>query len=470
MKKVGSFLAVLVYPFIFPKPAFAHAFGQLYNLPVPFWLYLYGAAAALIISFLLIVYFVNRAKKDIDYPRLFLFKISTRSLPVNTFKTVSVFFLLLTITAGIVGIDNSYSNFNMTFAWIIFFLGFTYLTVLVGNLWQGYNPWKIIVELGEKLIKRESQGVFIYPQRLSYWPALFIYFILIWFELVGGTTPSKLSLLLIQYTIINFTGVIAIGKKNWFSYCEFFSVFFSLIAKVAPIEANSGKIYLRPPFVDLVGDKAKHFSLLMFIMFMLSSTAFDGFSSTMPWLKLSYRLEEAVGSIIGENSLLTFQGVKTLGLAASSVMFLYVYLTLITIAKVVAKSNKTTLDLALQFAFTLIPIALAYNVAHYYTLLLTEGQNIIRLVSDPFGFGWNLLGTANFVPNIGIVGANFVWHSQVLVILLGHVIAVFLAHIVALRIFPSQKALVSQFPMLVLMVIYTIAGLWILSQPMTTGS
>ncbi len=474
MKKVGFLLAVLVGLFILPKPTFAHAFGQLYNLPVPFWLYLYGAAAALIISFLVIGYFFNKSSREFNYPKFEIPKnisgLIFQSWFIAGLKITSLFFFLLTVLTGIFGIDSAYSNFNMTFFWIVFLLGLTYLTALIGNLWSIINPWKILVELGEKLTSQQALGIFNYPRKLSYWPAVVIYFFLIWWELVGGTSPAKLSILIIQYTLINLTGVIAIGKRNWFSYCEFFSVFFRLISKVAPIEASSGKIYLRPPFVGLVNNKAKHFSLLIFILFMLSSTAFDGFSSTTPWLRLSYRLETIAGSFLGENSLLTFQGVKTLGLAVSPIIFLYVYLVLIAIAKVFTASRQTVLELSRQFAFTLIPIALVYNIAHYYTLLLTEGQHIIRLISDPFGYGWNLFNTANFAPNIGIVGANFVWHSQVLAILLGHVVAVFLAHLVSLRIFPShQKALISQFPMLALMVIYTVTGLWILSQPLTTG-
>ncbi|MEX2027901.1 MAG: hypothetical protein WD988_00185 [Candidatus Curtissbacteria bacterium] len=470
MKIVGIFSAVFGGFFIFPKPIFAHAFGQLYNLPVPFWLYLYGAAAALVVSFLVIGYFFNRSISAFDYPRLFLFKISAKNPFEAILKAVSIFFFLLTTLAGILGIDSSRSNFNMTFFWLIFLLGFTYLCALTGNLWSIVNPWKILVELGENITGREARGIFNYAPKLGYWSALVIYFLLIYFELIGGTGPAKLSLLLVGYTFLNFIGVILIGKRNWFSYGEFFSVFFGLIAKVAPIEVISGKIYLRPPFVGLVRDRAKHFSLLVFILFMLSSTAFDGFSSTLPYLRFSYRLEAIFGSLFTQNSFLTFQVVKTLGLVFSPVVFLCIYLGFIALAKAFTASRQTVLGLAKKFAFTLIPIALVYNIAHYYTLLLTEGQNVIRLASDPFGYGWNLIGSANFTPNIGIVGANFVWHSQVIVILLGHVAAVFIAHLVALSIFPShKKALISQFPMLLLMVIYTTFGLWILSQPLTTG-
>lgn len=358
----------------------------------------------------------------------------------------------------------------MTFFWLIFLLGFTYLSALVGNLWPSVNPWKILVDLGEKITGEEARGIFSYPPKLGYWSALVIYFLLIYFELIGGTTPARLSLLLVGYTFMNFAGVIAIGKRNWFSYCEFFSVFFGLIAKAAPIEVISGKIYLRPPFVGLAREKTRHFSLLVFILFMLSSTAFDGFSATVPYLRLSYRLETIFGSFLSESPFLIFAGVKVLGLVFSTVTFLCIYLVFIAVSKIAGGNSQTTFKLAREFAFSLIPIALVYNIAHYYTLLLTEGQNIIRLASDPFGYGWNLFNSANFTPNIGLLGANFVWHSQVLVILLGHVAAVFLAHLVSHRLFPSpKKALFSQLPMLALMVIYTTFGLWILSQPLTTG-
>jgi hypothetical protein len=117
--------------------------------------------------------------------------------------------------------------------------------------------------------------------------------------------------------------------------------------------------------------------------------------------------------------------------------------------------------------FSLVPIAFVYNIAHYFTLIFTEAPNIFRLISDPFGFGWNIFGSSDYLPQ-AILNANFVWHSQVAFILLGHIVSVYLAHVVAMQIFPSsKKAILSQLPMLVLMVIYTMTGLWILSQPIT---
>ena len=107
----------------------------------------------------------------------------------------------------------------------------------------------------------------------------------------------------------------------------------------------------------------------------------------------------------------------------------------------------------------------AYQVAHYYTYLLVQGQTIIRLVSDPFGWGWNLFGTSSYSTHIGFIDPTFVWYSQIGVIVAGHVVAIYLAHVVALRLLKNPAlAIRSQYPMLGLMVLYTIFSLWLLSQ------
>jgi len=126
---------------------------------------------------------------------------------------------------------------------------------------------------------------------------------------------------------------------------------------------------------------------------------------------------------------------------------------------------------ALLFGYTLIPIAFVYNFSHYFTLLFTDGPRLLSLISDPFGAGWDLFGTAQLVPQpLNPPPARLVWHIQVGLILFGHVISVYLAHAQALRIFPEgRKALLSQFPMLVLMIALTSVGLWILSLPIGAG-
>lgn len=473
MIKKWLFLFLLTLPyFLLPKPAFAHAFGQLYNLPVPFWMYLYGGAAAIVVSFLIIGYFFNKRNQKLSYSTINLsrwgiFSTLTKEWFVTTIKAVSVFLFLFTILTGLIGENSAYSNFNMTFFWIIFLLGLTYLTALIGNVYAFINPWKVLTEWFENSFGEKASGVIKYPKSLGYYPALFFYFLLIWFELIGQTSPAKLSIILIQYTMINAIGVVAFGKESWFRYAEFSGVFLRLIGKISLVEYRLGKLYLRPPFIGLLKDKAEHFSLLLFTLFMLSSTAFDGFRETTPWVRLYWRnFDEPMRAIFGGDSYSLFQ---TFGLLASPFVFLIIYLVFLVLARIITKTRMSAKELSLQFAFSLIPIAFVYNIAHYYTLIFTEGPNIMRLISDPFGFGWNLFNTADYYGRF-ILDANFIWHSQVAFILLGHITGVYLAHVIALNIFPThKKAFLSQLPMLALMVSYTMIGLWILSQPITSG-
>jgi hypothetical protein len=129
-------------------------------------------------------------------------------------------------------------------------------------------------------------------------------------------------------------------------------------------------------------------------------------------------------------------------------------------------SPPTTAATARAFVMTLVPIAVAYHLSHYFSLLLTAGQFIIPLASDPFGFGWNVFGAAKYKVDLGIVSPYVVWYSAVTLIVIGHVVAVFLAHLEALRVFGNRRdALLSQIPMMLLMVAYTTLSLWIFAQP-----
>jgi len=156
---------------------------------------------------------------------------------------------------------------------------------------------------------------------------------------------------------------------------------------------------------------------------------------------------------------------KRAGLLLSPVVYFMLYMAVIAWTRALTKTTLSVRALALEFIVTLVPIALVYNVSHYYTMLLLEGARLPVVFSDPFGFGWNLFDLERQKPYY--VDMGIVWHTQVALILIGHVISVYLAHRVALRVFPSKRlALVSQIPMLLLMVAYTAIGLYVLSLPL----
>lgn len=430
-------LPLLIFNFAlltWPPAAYAHAFGTLYTLPIPLWLYLYGAGAALIISFLAIGFFAKKSTK-FSFPKA---KFQLTQWVIFFLKTLSIAVFALTILTGFFGSQSPIDNFAVNFFWIIFLLGFTYLSALMGNIWAVINPWKIMVEwFGE------IKPLFSYPKSLGYIPALLFYFLLIWLELLSGglgVKPSSLARILLIYSSLTFFATILFGKE-WFEYGEFFSVFFKLIGRLS--------LFSKPG--SLLEDKPNHPTLLLFILFMLSSTAFDGFRSTIVYFRYFFSLNPPMLLLL------------------SLLFFLSLYIIAIFLMKVLSKTTTSIKDLSLQFTYSLIPIGLAYNVAHYYTLLLTQGQSIIPLLSDPFNQGWNLFGSTDYQTNVGLLGASFVWHSEIAVILIGHIVAVFLAHMMALKIFSRRQAFISQIPFIFLMVIYTITGLWILSQPLTIG-
>lgn len=470
--KISTFSFFFALFSLLSPQAYAHAFGQTYALPVPFWLYAYAAGAAVILSFLFIGFFIQEkgnessAPSKICIPQAMSNFLNSPSL-LRVTQYISIFLFALTILTGLLGTDISILNFSMTFFWIIFFLGLTYLTAIVGNIYAVLNPWRIIIDWIEQKRGEKIIGMYVYPEQLAYYPAFIFYFFFIWIELFSYNTPFFLAIYVLFYSFLTVSGVCLFGKNAWFRYGEFFSVFFLLISKISILTKKDEAWYLRLPFVGLLEEKPHHISLVIFILFMLSSTAFDGLSETIVWL---FTVSSFLEILHIPFTVETVRFSHTISLFFSPLVFFALYIFLLWCMKLITKTNLSLQTLALQFGYSLIPIAFVYNFAHYYTLLFIQGQAVIYLVSDPFGFGWNVFGTSDFNPNIAFIDTSIIWHVQVFFILVGHIVAVYIAHRIALQVFPSRKqAILSQIPMLLLMVIYTVIGLWILSQPLTSG-
>jgi hypothetical protein len=165
--------------------------------------------------------------------------------------------------------------------------------------------------------------------------------------------------------------------------------------------------------------------------------------------------------------------VRTFALLSCILLFLGVYAAVCRLAAIASgQSEPGTGMIVRRFVLTLVPISLAYHVAHYFSLLFIGGQYVIPRLSDPLGYGWNLFGTAGYAVDIGFVTPRLQWTVAVVSVVLGHLVAVYLSHVTALRVFRSSSAaLRSQIPMVLLMVSYTMISLWILSQPIVeTGT
>ena len=448
-------------------------------------MYAYGATAALVVSFALVAYFasapiaVTAAPSDRAGERHFVGTLRGGWLVALRLASIST--LALTIAAGLFGTRNTATNISMTLFWIVFALGFYYLTAVIGDLYAVVNPWRSLCGFIERLAPRAFRPRIRYPKGLAYYPALTLYVAYIWIELFAHTQPRSLAVILLIYTAINLVAAVLVGKEAWFKYGEFFAIMFRLAGMLAPIEyvaeqspRPAFRIRLRKPFVGLLERRAGHFSLLLFVLFTLSSTAFDGIHETVPWGDIFWKnLYPMLATATARPYLFLvdfYYYWQWSMLILSPFVYLALYVFFVWLARAAARSTMPLRSLALDFALTLVPIAFVYNVTHYYTLLVAQGAKILPMISDPFGFDWDLFGTARLDMAPFIIDAGNVWHTQVGLILLGHIIGVYLAHVVALRNFSNtQRAVLSQLPMLLLMVIFTTMGLWILSLPIASG-
>ena len=460
--------------------------GAVYNLPIPFGMYASGSAAALVASFAIVAYVLKAQTAGASFAATGRGEGAALQARVprwlaSNLAAAGVLGLLLTIATGVVGNANPLANFSMTFFWIIFGLGLTYVTALIGDIYALMNPWRTLCEWLEQFDREIFRERIRYPEWLGYYPALALYMAFIWIELFGQIQPRTLAAMLLIYTGLNLCAAWLLGKEIWFRYGEFFSVFFRLIGKLAPLEYTRTSdpdhgytVRARKPFLGLLETHADHVSLLLFVIFMLSSTAFDGAHMTLPWVAIFWRGIYPILSAGIDQPYFFFLNIYYLWqwamLLLSPLFYLVIYLSLLWLAKLLARSDIPLRTLALRFAFTLIPIALVYNMTHYYGELFSQGVQIVRMISDPFNAGWNLFGTSRWFGNPIVLDAGTVWHTQVALILFGHIVSVYLAHVEALKVFPGRRhAALSQLPMLALMVLLTTIGLWILSLPIDAG-
>jgi hypothetical protein len=467
VKRARSFAAALgrLPLLLLPAGARAHFFAQPYALPVPFALYAFGAAAALLLSFVVVGARLGPAMDRPAAPA----PIARETSGWTAGRIVAVSLLVLCIVAGFVGTRNALRNINMTLFWIVFVLGVPYAVALVGDFYAPSNPWRALAEAATR-----GPGRHAYPQRLGYLPALLLYMAFIGLELFGHLTPRSLSIALLAYTAINLAGAWLFGCEAWFRYGEFFAVIMRLMGKMS-CRARDPAPRWRPPFVGLLEQPATHMSLVLFILFMLSSTAFDGLHQTESWAAIFWKgIYPVLAQVVAVAPERTYAASaqmyhlwEWLALLLSPLLYLAVFAGFVALMGLASGTRLPARTLVLRFAMTLLPIAFVYHVTHYYPLLLSQGSQLVTLVSDPFGLGWNLFGTADLAIKPIMVDVEVLWHSQVALIVFGHIVSVWLAHVEALRVFPTQRrAAASQAPMLVLMMLFTTLGLWILSLPL----
>jgi hypothetical protein len=441
----------------------AHGIGSIQDLPVPTWLFYYGAAVVLVVSFVALAALwrqpvLESAREGRPFPAGLQRVLLSPALRI-VLGALSVALLCVVTAAALFGSRSTALNLAPTFVYVIFWLGLVPLSVLFGNVWSVLSPWKAAAD-GAVYLAGGGERLREYPERLGRWPAAVLLFAFAALELAYAHPgdPRALGIAILVYSTVTWLGAAVYGRDAWFRYGDGFSVYFGLLSRIAPFAARERdgrrELVVRPPLVGLAGaDSAP--GTLAFVSVMLGAVAFDGFSQTAAWQDRIAELAETAAPDLLQ-TLLNLAGlVVAVGLVAVT------YLAATAVAGRLAGRR----GLAGAFLLSLVPIAFAYVVAHYFTLLVYQGQFAIPLASDPLGRGWDLFGTTDFQPNVTLLSPNTVWYVQVGALVLGHVAGLVLAHDRALAVSPDARtALRAQYPLLTLMVLYTVGGLWLLSR------
>lgn len=467
-------VSAAVLAWLTPVLVSAHGFGQRIDLPVPLYLYMFGGGAVVALSFILLGLLPTRVSEALyAYPRSNLSKLSwfraiSSPIALKPLRVVLVVVLIASTASGLFGTQSAAFNLLPTVVWILFAIGITFTTAFFGNIWSVINPFKTLYEYAEALLAKF--GVTWKPvmtiEGQNVWPAIVFFFGFRWIENVSlmSANPQFLGACVLFYSILTFAGMAVFGKNEWLTKADPFSVFFGFLSRFSITESrkDDGKsqVYLRPPAVGLLNHSATK-SETLFVLLMLSSVAADGMLTT-PLFQNTY------SNLLGFGLPWFFVG--TLGLGGLFFVFAVVYYVFSFLTKVISGDSSSTIEVAQRFVFSLLPISIAYEVAHYISILVIEGQRVLYLISDPFGLGWNLFGTAHYQISYTALNLKFLWNIQVALIVIGHVIAVLIAHTIANRFFKDgHKTLVSQYPMLALMVFYSCLSLWIMAQPIVAA-
>jgi hypothetical protein len=498
-----------------PVEALAHGFAVRYELPLPLGFYLAGAGATVVLSFLLLAVFAGARPAPVDRgPGYRVSRWAGRILSndwvAGTLQGISVALFLLIVATAAFGDENPFNNISTTFVWVIWWVGMMFVNTFIGDIWALANPWDALFGGAERVLRLLNPGARLslerpFPGRLGVWPAVALFLAFAWMELISGEgeAPRQLAVAIISYSLLTWSGMMVFGRRTWLVHGEAFAVVFSTFTRFAPAAFYVGRaggrpccahgmesvdgatigcaacfetappaeraVALRLPGAGLLVQRPVLMSTVAMVLTLLATVTFDGLLATPAWAGIyeyftdlsQPRWWRAPWMAVALN----FHVVATAVFLLLPLGFAAVFLACCRLTAAVA-GEASTARVAGCFALTLLPIAIAYHLAHYMTYFLLSGQYIIPAASDPFGFGWDLFGTAFYKPDIEMVGARFAWYTAVIAIVTGHVIAVYLAHRTALRLFgDGSRTLVSQIPMVALMVAYTMLSLWIIAQP-----
>ena len=471
-------LTAVVTAVVFPDAASAHGLVGRSDLPLPGWLLTWGAALLLIGSFagLVILWTEPKLEGDTWRPsRGALSAFVTHPATSVVFGLASVLLLLLTIYSGIHGTVAPDRNFSVTFVFVTVWLGIVVVSCIFGDVFRALSPWRAVGRAVSRLAGLAAGHrlpvPLTYPSWLGRWPAVVGLLAFLWFELVwgqsgfaaAGVAPSDVAIAAIVYSAITFAGMALFGVETWHERGETFSVYFGMFASMSVFELRDGRLGRRRVFEGTTRWAAAIPGSLALLIVAIGGTTFDGAQEGV--------LKDAVTGTFGA---LAGGGMSpTAALRLTNSLYFTAAIALVAAIfwagfwgmRMVSTEHRTG-ELAMKFAHAFIPIALAYLIAHYFSLTVYQEQaQFTYLLSDPLGEGKNYFGTANSAIDYTVVGATFIQWVQFGAIVIGHAVALAIGHDRALVMFgTSRSAGLSQIWMLTMMIGFSTLGLYLLTQ------
>jgi hypothetical protein len=458
----GAGLAALISP----APAAAHGIVGKADLPIPVWLFSWTAAVVLVVSFVALSTLWRSPQLQAEH-RKRLFRMPDPVAWVASAISVGLFGLVL--YSGFAGAQVANANFSVTFVYVVFWVGMPVASVLFGDVFAALNPWRSCARAIRWVGWRVAPGLFArrlprYPPRLGVWPAVACLIGFAWLELVyvARDEPSTLAALSLGYFLVMLAGMALFGVEEWSGRADGFGVYFNLLSRMSSLcRDKQGVVYARRPLSGLA-DMPVLAGTVALVCTVIGTTTFDGLSNGGVWRTSEPHLQ-SLFSGLGFHQTPSLELAYTLGLLVSVALVAGIYR--LGIAGVRSVSDRYGAgELSRTFAHTLVPIGFAYVVAHYFSLLIWQGQAIGYLTSDPLGNGANIFGTSSYQIDYAIISYAAIWYVQVAALLSGHLSGLALAHDRALGMYRQpREAIRSQYWMLAVMVAFTSFGLWLLS-------
>ena len=435
---------------------FAHGIGGAKDLPIPAEYAIAGACAALAVSFTVLALAWREPRFNVDgrEPRrapAWVATIVDGPWFGPLLRVLGFVFFLYVGAAAIFGKDLLINPFFGVF-FVLLWVGIVPMSLFFGPFYKAVNPVRTINGLLARVSGSDSEiGLRDYPARLGYWPAALGLFAFVWFELVYpfGTELGPARLWCAAYVGVMLIGGAVFGNR-FYENADPFEVYSSLVAQLSPWgRDDAGNLVVRSPLANLDLTPVRP-GLLAVCSVLLGSTAFDSFKDSGFWVR---RIQ-------------SWEGVSTEWLNLFALLFFILAVgtlfALATMATGIHEGHKR-LELPLEFAHSLIPIIVGYVIAHYLSYLVEVGQQTVIYLSDPFSTGANYLLIGNRAPNYWLTyHPTFLAVTKVGGVIVGHVLAVIAAHDRAVKLLPKRHQLTGQLPLLVVMVGFTIGGLYLL--------